>query len=499
MGNLTAETQTIAEGMGQKLGLLLQSIVQGLLGLGIAFYHSWEISLVFLGLCPLLVISGALESMTWGRSGSSNADPFLDSGSVSQEILTNIRTVLAFPDLITTKTKKFDDELAKGEPIALKRAAVSGAAMGINLFIAQGVIYGVGMYVGLRFVGNPDINVTFSDVLSAYFGITFAGTGLGQAASVMPAIQQANLAANKFYAIKERQPAVRGPTDGMKAIESSSKLKGDIEFKNVSFSYSSAPGIKVLDGVSVSIPSGSGKSTMISLMERFYDYDGGSIVMDGEHEINDYDLSYLRSSIGLVSQMPLLFDASVSDNIRGGLASATAEDIEAAAKSANAHDFIMKLDAGYETKVGELGGKLSGGQRQRIAIARALLPKPSILLLDEATSALDSKSEKEVQSAIDSITASGQQTTITIAHRLSTIQNSDHILVLVDGKVKEQGDHKQLMDRGGVYAALVDAQSLVEKKKEFHRQRSVERVESWSRDCGHSADDDVTVTITVQE
>merc|ERR1719244_2424068 len=507
--NLTAETQSISEGMGWKFGILLQSIAQAIFGFGIAFYQSWQVSLVLLALCPLLIVAGAVQSMIWMGTGSSNADPFLDSGAVSQEILMNIRTVLAFPDLITTKTKKFTDELAKGLPVALKRAAVSGAAMGVNLFIAQGVIYGVGMYVGLRFIGNPDIDVSFDEVFGAFSGILWAGMALGQAGSVMTAFQSANLAANKFYSIKERVPAVRPPTDGMEAIESSSKLKGDIEIKNVSFSYHSAPNVLVLDGVSVSIPSGSslaivgpsgsGKSTLISLMERFYDYSGGSIVMDGEHEINDYDVSYLRSSIGLVSQMPLLFDCSVSDNIRGGLTTATKEDIEAAAKSANAHDFIMKLDKGYETKVGELGGKLSGGQRQRIAIARALLPKPSILLLDEATSALDSKSEKEFQSAIDSITASGQQTTITIAHRLSTIQNSDHILVLVDGKVKEQGDHKQLMDRGGVYAALVDAQSLVEKKKEFHRQRSMSRAASRSRDCGHSADDDVTVTITVQE
>merc|ERR1711997_632051 len=275
---------------------------------------------------------------------------------------------------------------------------------------------------------------------------------------------------------------------------SKEQLSGSIEFKNVSFSYHSAPDNKVLDNVSFDVPkgsslaivgpSGSGKSTIISLIERFYDYSGGSIVMDGEHPINDYDLSYLRSSIGLVSQMPLLFDATVSENIRGGLTTATKEDIEAAAKQANAHDFIMKLDKGYNTKVGELGGKLSGGQRQRIAIARALLPKPSILLLDEATSALDSKSEKEVQSAIDHITASGQQTTITIAHRLSTIQNSDNILVLVDGKVKEQGDHKQLMDRGGVYAALVNAQSLVEEKKEMHRLKSGSRYISADSSAG---------------
>ena len=278
----------------------------------------------------------------------------------------------------------------------------------------------------------------------------------------------------------------------MDPIKSDSLLKGRISVKNVSFSYHSSPDVKVLDNVSFEVPagsslaivgpSGSGKSTIISLIERFYDYQSGSIVMDGEHAINDYDLSYLRSSIGLVSQMPLLFDATVSENIRGGLTTATKEDIEAAAKSANAHDFIMKLDKGYETKVGELGGKLSGGQRQRIAIARALLPKPSILLLDEATSALDSKSEKEVQSAIDQITASGQQTTITIAHRLSTIQNSDNILVLVDGKVKESGNHRQLMEMQGVYSALVSAQSLVAERKEFHRQQS--RIRMASRSSG---------------
>merc|ERR1712110_1270522 len=150
-------------------------------------------------------------------------------------------------------------------------------------------------------------------------------------------------------------------------------------------------------------------------------------------------------------------------------------DIEEAAKSANAHDFIMKFEKKYDTQVGELGGKLSGGQRQRIAIARALLAKPSILLLDEATSALDSKSEKEVQSAIDAITASGEQTTITIAHRLNTIKNSDNILVLVDGKVKEYGNHQQLMKEQGVYNALVNAQSLVNQKKEI---RSLSRAHS---------------------
>merc|ERR1712223_1510915 len=176
--------------------------------------------------------------------------------------------------------------------------------------------------------------------------------------------------------------------------------------------------------------------------------------------------------------MPLLFDSSIEDNIRAGNTEATMEDVIEAATQANAHMFIDKFEKRYATQVGELGGKLSGGQRQRIAIARALLSKPSILLLDEATSALDSKSEKEVQSAIDAITARGQQTTITIAHRLNTIQNSDNILVLVDGKVKESGNHQQLMEEQGVYSALVNAQSLVNEKNEIRRIKTISRIRS---------------------
>merc|ERR1712087_713520 len=325
--------------------------------------------------------------------------------------------------------------------------------------------------------------VSFDDVMGAFFGVFMGGMGIGQAGSVVSAFTKANIAANKFYVTKEREPAMR-KVEGLEApIKSKEKLSGSIQFKNVSFSYHSAPDNKVLDNVSFDVPkgsslaivgpSGSGKSTIISLIERFYDYNDGEIILDGKNKINNYDISYLRSSIGLVSQMPLLFDSSISDNIRGGNENASLDDIINAAKQANAHDFIEKLPSGYDTNVGELGGKLSGGQRQRIAIARALLPKPSILLLDEATSALDSKSEKEVQSTIDSITASGQQTTITIAHRLSTIRNSDRIIVLVEGKVKESGNHNELMDKNGVYSALVNAQTLVEQKTELHRQKSL--------------------------
>eukprot|EP00483_Globobulimina_turgida_P001920 UN01922 len=217
---------------------------------------------------------------------------------------------------------------------------------------------------------------------------------------------------------------------------------------------------------------------MISLIERFYDPNVGNILLDNNdasmNKIHNYDVSYLRASIGLVSQMPLLFDCSIAENIRAGNMDATEDDIINAAQQANAHDFIEKFEHQYETPVGELGGRMSGGQRQRIAIARALLGKPSILLLDEATSSLDSKSEREVQEAIDNISQHGNQTVISIAHRLSTIKNANIIIVLVDGQVRESGNHQELMNKCGVYAALVNAQTLVEQKKQFHvRQRSV--------------------------
>merc|ERR1719300_888846 len=309
--------------------------------------------------------------------------------------------------------------------------------------------------------------------------------GLGQIGAVMPALKKAGIAANKFYVAKEREPEIRKPDDAFlsQPIKSDNALQGSIEFRNVSFAYPSNPERKVLDDVSFSVPkgsslaivgpSGSGKSTVISLLLRFYDHDSGDILMDDTNKNQNYDLSYLHSSMGLVSQMPLLFDATIAENIRGGNTKATDDEVIAAARSASAHEFITKLEKGYETNVGELGGKLSGGQRQRIAIARALLPNPSILLLDEATSALDSKSEREVQNAIDEITEKGAQTTITIAHRLSTIRNSDRIIVLVEGKVKESGNHNELMEQRGVYSALVNAQTLVEQKTQMHRQKSL--------------------------
>lgn len=200
--------------------------------------------------------------------------------------------------------------------------------------------------------------------------------------------------------------------------------------------------------------SGSGKSTAVQLVERFYDPDRGSVLLDGT-DLKDLDVKWLRQQIGLVSQEPILFSGTIADNIRlGKPGSSTFEEVQDAAKKANAHDFIMKFPKGYDTDVGTGGGKLSGGQKQRVAIARAIIKDPAILLLDEATSALDNESERVVQKALDDLLVAHKRTTLVIAHRLTTIQNADKIVVLQRGDVVESGTHAELMAKGGEYFKL---------------------------------------------
>jgi len=239
-------------------------------------------------------------------------------------------------------------------------------------------------------------------------------------------------------------------------------LSGALDFVDVQFSYPTRPNIKVLDKFNLSIeagqivalvgPSGCGKSSVISLIERFYDTLQGDIKFD-DYYVKDVNIKWLRHQIGLVSQEPVLFSGSIAENIAYGKEGATQEEIEAAARSANAHNFITEFPDGYKTQVGERGAQLSGGQKQRIAIARAIIKNPKILLLDEATSALDSESEKVVQEALDTVMKG--RTTIVVAHRLSTIQHADKICVFRDGKIYEQGTHKELLALGGAYYELV--------------------------------------------
>ena len=247
-------------------------------------------------------------------------------------------------------------------------------------------------------------------------------------------------------------------------------VKGNVRFNNVSFSYN--PGEQVLNNVSFDVkpgemiafvgPSGAGKSTVASLLPRFYDVTDGSITIDGE-DIRRVTLDSLREQVGIVPQETVLFNGSVYDNILYGRLDATKEEVEAAAKAANAHNFIMELPNGYQTMLGDRGVNISGGQRQRISIARAILKNPQILILDEATSALDTESERVVQEALDRLMIG--RTSFVIAHRLSTIKNADKIMVLEKGTLAEMGTHEELMAKDGLYAHLYKIQY---RSKETH-------------------------------
>ncbi len=242
-------------------------------------------------------------------------------------------------------------------------------------------------------------------------------------------------------------------------------LKGEIRYENVTFGYD--PEVPVVKGVSLSIKpgetvalvgqSGSGKSTMADLLPRFYDINGGSIKVDG-HDIRNLRVHDLRGMMGNVNQEAILFNDTVFNNIAFGVKNATMEQVIAAAKIANAHEFIMATEDGYSTNIGDRGCRLSGGQRQRISIARAILKNPPILILDEATSALDSESERLVQEALERLMK--DRTTLVIAHRLSTIKNASQICVMHEGEIVESGTHDELIAKNGYYMRLVEMQSM---------------------------------------
>jgi len=333
--------------------------------------------------------------------------------------------------------------------------------------------------------GSNDCELQVSNILIAVLCSNFAATSMGilpQNITVLKKAQQALVPVQKTLM---RIPPIDSFNPGG---EKPDGVKGHIEVKEVVFAYPSAPHFNICNGYNLNIPagamcalcgpSGSGKSTIVGLMERFYDPQAGSLHLDG-HNLKDLNVRWLRAQMSLVGQEPVLFSGTVYENIAYGvLGNATREQVEEAAKTGDAHNFITKVLAdGYDTDVGQGGGKLSGGQKQRVAIARAMIKKPEILLLDEATSALDNAAEKAVQTALDKIRETKKRTTITIAHRLTTIRNSDIIAVVNRGVIVEQGNWEELCAmEGGLFRKLAEKQQKAS-AEDAHLLKDVEAVE----------------------
>jgi subfamily B ATP-binding cassette protein MsbA len=273
-------------------------------------------------------------------------------------------------------------------------------------------------------------------------------------------VQKGTVSARRIFDTIDIEPAVKNKPNAIKVVD----FNHNIEFRNVSFAYERELVLKdislnVEKGKTIALigPSGGGKSTLADLVPRFYDPTGGDVLIDGI-SLRDYDLDSIRKLMGIVTQESILFNDSVFNNIAFGMENVREEDVIHAAKVAHAHEFIVQMENGYETTIGERGSKLSGGQRQRLSIARAVLKNPPILILDEATSALDSESERLVQDALNNLMKN--RTSIIIAHRLSTIQHADEIIVIQQGQIIQRGKHEVLLEGEGLYKKLIDIQKV---------------------------------------
>lgn len=418
-------------------------------------YLDWKLFLVTFATFPVVLFFIDSFGKRIRKSGSRIQEAAADITSVLQEVASSPRVIKSFVRE-GYEVDRFDKENMNNFRANMKYAQLSSTLTPTIEFVAA-----IGVSIILWYGGNSVINgsITAGSLVAFLTYAVNISNPIKRLSRVIGNIQRALAAAQRVFDVLDLPEDIKNAPDA-KLLP---KVKGDVRFNDVSFAYNENE--EVLSHVSFEVksgemiafvgPSGAGKSTVASLLPRFYDATNGSITIDGQ-DIRKVTLDSLREQVGIVPQETVLFNGSVYDNILYGRLDATREEVEAAAKAANAHDFIMQLPNGYETMLGDRGMNISGGQRQRISIARAILKNPQILILDEATSALDTESERVVQEALDRLMVG--RTSFVIAHRLSTIKNADKIMVLEKGQLIEQGNHDELMAMDGLYAHLYKIQ-----------------------------------------
>ncbi|XP_059662526.1 putative multidrug resistance protein [Cornus florida] len=461
VSTISSDSNSIHIAIGEKIPDCLAYMSSFFFCMIFSFTLSWRLTLAAIPFTIMFIVPGLGFGTLMMNVGMKMIESYGVAGGIVEQAISSIRTVYSYVGERQT-LDRFSQALQKTMDLGIKQGLARGLMMG-----SMGVIYvswAFQAWIGSVLVTKK--GEKGGDIFVAGFNVLMGGLNILTALPNLTFITEAKVAATRITEMIDRLPAIDSEDKKGKAL---SYVRGELEFKGIYFSYPSRPDTPILQALNLRIPaaktvglvggSGSGKSTIISLLQRFYDPIEGEILLDG-YKIKKLHLKWLRSQMGLVNQEPILFATSIKENILFGKEGASEEDLEGAAKAANAHDFISKLPDGYETQVGQFGVQLSGGQKQRIAIARALIRDPKILLLDEATSALDAVSERTVQEAIDQ--ASVGRTTIVIAHRLSTIRMANLIVVLQSGKVIESGSHDELMQMngglGGEYFQMVQLQ-----------------------------------------
>jgi ATP-binding cassette subfamily B protein len=430
-------------------------------GIGLIAFTSIKLTGIMLVSLPVLTVVAVVFGRKTRKIAREAQDRLADTATIVEETLQGIVNVKAFANE-SYELNRYQEGLGKFLTTTLRGARLRAGFIAFILFALFGSIVLV-LWSGARLLQQGEI--TFGDLTRFILYTTFVAGAMGQFAELYSQIQKAVGATQRVRELLRETgevEAVLGPP----RPSTLPRLRGEVEFQHVDFTYPSRQGVEVLKGINLHAvpgqrialvgPSGAGKSTLISLLLRLYDPTAGRLLIDGR-DAREYRLTELRGQMSIVPQEVLLFGGSIADNIAYGKPGASQQEIEQAARQANAHDFIQGFPEGYATFVGDRGIKLSGGQRQRVAIARAILKNPAILILDEATSSLDSESERLIQEALETLMQG--RTSFIIAHRLATVRHVDRIIVIADGKVAEAGTHEELQALGdGVYRRLAALQ-----------------------------------------
>jgi len=456
MSRLASDCTTLQNTVSVNISQGLRNLGQVIGGLGFMFYTSWQLTAIMLLLIPPIALFAAVYGKKIRAHSKSLQEAVANSSIVAEETLSGVKTVKSFVRE-AFEVQRYSESLDHALGFVKARITAITVFMMVAMFVGFSAVCVVLAYGGYQVI---DGYLTVGDLTQFLLYLMLVAIGVGSLGSLWGDFAAGLGASERIFEILEK------PTQEIITGKRPEKVTGRIEFKNVSFSYPTRNDIKVIKDLTFEIEpgqkvafvgsSGAGKSTIAGLIPGFYPIDSGQILIDGQ-EIQSLDVAWLREQIGIVSQEPILISSTVEENIKYGRETAPPDQIERAAKSANAWEFIQRFPERMQTKVGEKGLQLSGGQKQRVAIARAVLKDPKILILDEATSSLDTESEALVQEALNHLMQG--RTSLVIAHRLSTIVNADKIFVLSGGEVVQSGTHEELSkNKMGIYYKLLQKQ-----------------------------------------